>query len=39
MEERESLQQATELKLSVTSEVGRGSTFTLSIPERPWPES
>ena len=25
--------------LSVTSEVGRGSTFTLSIPERPWPES
>jgi signal transduction histidine kinase len=25
--------------LSVTSELGRGSTFTLSIPERPWPES
>jgi len=26
-------------KLWVMSEVGRGSTFTLSIPERPWPES
>jgi signal transduction histidine kinase len=26
-------------KLWVTSELGRGSTFTLSIPERPWPES